>query len=273
MILADGRSSVEIMEKGAYVKSLVLDGLEILKPSEDGVQTHGGMAIMLPYAGRVRNAMYVWEGKQYLLPKNSGEHSIHGLTRELDWAAEKAGENKGIFTIKLSTSNYPTELFLKLDFEINSSSFSIHIEAENKGSVNGPFMAGMHPYFRFKDSWAIESKQNLLRLNFESGFFPDGTITAIKPKALSSKGGMPFDNTYVTNSTPVLFAGDRRIVLENNNMPYLVLYNGQFACKESIAAEPMSAAPDAFNNGIGLVSIPPGEKFRCSATFRLSRVP
>ncbi len=270
MILAEGRSSVEIMEKGAYVKSLVLNGLEILMQSEDGVQTHGGMAIMLPYAGRVRNAMYVWEGKQYHLPKNNGEHSIHGLTRELNWVSEKQGENKGIFTINLSTSNYPTDLFLKLEFEIKSHSFSIHIEAENKGSANGPFMAGMHPYFNFKDSWAIESKQNLLRLNFESGYFPDGTVTAIKPRTLSSKGGLPFDNTYITNTTPVLFAGDRRIIMENTNMPYLVLYNGEFTRGKSIAAEPMTAAPDSFNNGIGLVSIPPGDKFRCSATFRLS---
>lgn len=257
------------MEKGAYVKSLVLDGEEILKPSEDEVQTHGGMALMLPFANRVRNARYLWEEKLYDLPKNNGEHSIHGLTRDLNWDNEKIEENRGVFTHNLLSRSYPTELSLKVAFEITRDTFTTSIDAENRGNKAGPFMAGMHPYFRFNGSWAIESMQNLMRLNYESGYFPDGSMTPVKPSTLSSRCGIQFDNTYLTNSIPTLFTGRRKIRIENTNMPYLVLYNGQFSGGVSVAAEPMSAAPDAYNNGIGLVSIPPGNSFQCSATFRL----
>lgn len=271
MIIEDGESNAEISARGAYVKSLIMGGKEILKPSEDGEETHGGMAILLPYANRVRNARYLWEGKEYNLPKNNGEHSIHGITRELEWNLGKMRKNKGMCTLNLSSSSYPTDLFLKVIFEISRTAFKTSIEAENKGPRTAPFMAGMHPYFNFTDSWTIESLQNLLRLNYESGYFPDGSMTPVKPMTLSSTSGISFDNTYLTNSTPTLAGGDRKIRIETTNMPYLVLYNGKYAGKISVAAEPMSAAPDSYNNGLGLVSIPPGSSFRCSATFRLIR--
>lgn len=269
MFLVNGRSKAEILEKGAYVKSLVLDGHNILKESEDGVQTHGGMAMLLPFANRVRNAKYLWEGNEYSLPQNNGRHSIHGLTRDLTWNLEKTSENKVSCSLVLSSPSYPTHVALKVTYEVSGTAFTVLIEAENNGKNPAPFMAGMHPYFNFNGSWSLESMQNLIRLNYESGYFPDGSMTPVKPKTLNSASGIAFDNTYLTNSIPTLFAGDRKIRIENTNMPYLVLYNGEFARGTSVAAEPMSAAPDSYNNGIGLVAIPPGEKFQCSASFRL----
>ncbi len=269
MILTNGDSSAEILEKGAYVKSLSMGGQDILKLSEDGEQTHGGMAMLLPFANRVRHARYVWEGTEYSLPKNNGEHSIHGLTRNLQWKLEKERENIGKCSVKLSTPEYPAELLISITFLLEKASFTTSIEAENNGRKPAPFMAGMHPYFRFEERWSIESMQNLLRLNYESEYFPDGSMTPVNPTSLNSKCGIAFDNTYLTNSTPILNTGKGKIEVQTANMPYLVIYNGKYSGGTSVAAEPMSAAPDAFNNGIGLVSIPPGDKFHCSAKFRL----
>ena len=268
MFIEDGKSRAEITEKGAYVKSLKLSGSEILKPSEDGEQTHGGMAILLPFANRVRNAKYLWEGEEYYLPQNNGDHSIHGFTRDMKWDLKKAAENKVVGTLDMTNSGYPVDLRLKVTFLISAHAFTTSIEAINMGKVTAPFVAGMHPYFNFNGSWHLESFQNLLRLNYESEYFPDGSLTPVKPKCLNSETGITFDNTYITNSIPTLVAGDRKIRIETSNMPYLVLYNGKYAGKISVAAEPMSGAPDAYNNGIGLATIQPGDSFQCSATFR-----
>ncbi len=273
MFLEEGEGRAEISEKGAYVKSLELDGKTILMPSGDGEQTHGGMALLLPYANRVRNAKYLWEGKEYHLPENNGVHSIHGFTRNLNWDLKKIAKNNIVGNLDLSNSGYPSELHLTVSFHIDQNSFTTSIEANNIGKASVPFVAGMHPYFNFTDSWHVESFQNLLRLNYESGYFPDGSFTPIKPKCINSDSGISFDNTYLTNSIPTLFAGNRKIRIETVNMPYLVLYNGKYAGKASVAAEPMSGAPDAYNNGIGLVSIPPGDSFHCSATFHVSTMP
>lgn len=269
LIIGNGKSQAEIQEHGAYVKSLAIDGNEVLKPSEDGEQTHGGMALLLPFANRVRNAKYLWGGKEYSLPKNNGIHSIHGLTRGLQWNLDKISEDKVQCTLDLKTSVYPSEVFLSVVYEVGKDFFTTSITAENRGNSSAPFMAGMHPYFRFNGYWSLESMQNLLRLNYESGYFPDGSLTPVKPMALNSRSGIPFDNTYLTNSIPILSAGDRKVIIETVNMPYLVLYNGEYAKGVSVAAEPMTGAPDSFNNGIGLVAIPPGGNFHCSARFRL----
>jgi aldose 1-epimerase len=47
-----------------------------------------------------------------------------------------------------------------------------------------------------------------------------------------------------------------------SSYPYLQLYTPPH--RESIAIENLSAAPDAFNNGMGLINLEPG----ASATFK-----
>ena len=210
MILTYGENSVEILEKGAYVKSLHMEGQDILRLSPDGEQTHGGMALLLPFANRVRHARYAWEGREYSLPRNNGEHSIHGLTRDLLWNLEIIRENIGKCSTKLSNHGYPVELHIAVTFELGKDTFTTSIEVENRGKKAAPFMAGMHPYFRSEECWSIESMQNLLRLNYESEYFPDGSMTPVKPSSLNSKCGIAFDNTYLTNSMPILNTGNRR---------------------------------------------------------------
>ena len=63
---------------GAYIKSLSLSGVDILMETPDGEQTHGGAALLIPYANRVRNASYTWNGKEYHLPKTMGNTAYMG---------------------------------------------------------------------------------------------------------------------------------------------------------------------------------------------------
>ena len=59
-----------------------------------------------------------------------------------------------------------------------------------------------------------------------------------------------------------------QIKLERKNMPYFVLYNGKYSRGESVALEPMTGAPDAFNNRIGITEVEPAGEFTCG--FKIS---
>lgn len=271
LVIRHEKSTAEICLKGAYVRTLSLSGKELLKPSHDWRETHGGMAMLLPYANRVRNAEYDWNGRVYHLPRNNGEHSIHGLTRDVEWTVAHRGNNTISLWHKLETDQYPVPLYIKVGYSISSNSFTIEIEATNEGDIPAPFMAGMHPYFVFSDSWRLESPRMLLFMKYEDSYFPDGTVTPRLAGSISSGSGESYDNTFIAGQEVRLVSGDRNVMIRNNNMPFLVVYNGEYSEGTSVAIEPMTAAPDAFNNRIGLITIDPGEQFRCSAVFELQQ--
>jgi len=54
-------------------------------------------------------------------------------------------------------------------------------------------------------------------------------------------------------------------------MPFFVLYNGKYAEGKSIAIEPLTGAPDAFNNGIGLKIIDPLKSLNTQFKIKLIR--
>ena len=270
LLIQRGSSRSEIDINGAYVKSIVLGGEEILKPSSDGIDTHGGMAMLLPYANRVRLARYVWNGKEYVLPKNNGKHSIHGLTREMQWNVAHRGSDSLTLSLKLDTECYPVPLFLKVTYTISDRAFSVSIEAHNEGDIPAPFMAGMHPYFKYDGEWKIECDRSLLRLNYEDSYFPDGSISPVDPVSLNSKSSLKYDNSFIAGDEVRLNAGKHKLNLHNRGMPFMVVYNGEYAEGKSVAVEPMSGAPDAFNNDIGLVAIKAKSSFTCSSVFELT---
>lgn len=262
-------SSAIIRTRGAYVQSIILNGVDLLKESHDGKDTHGGMALLLPFANRIRNAEYKWNGQEYDLPKNNGEHSIHGLTRDVEWTIAHRGRNSVALWYKLDSSDYPVPLYIKVRFTISETGFTVQVEARNEGDIPAPFMAGMHPYFNTVDSWHLESPQTLLYLNYKDLYFPDGTFEACFPENIGSVDGASYDNTFISGNSINLVTGNRKVLIANEQMPYLVVYNGEYAEGKSVALEPMTAAPDSYNNHIGLITIKPGDSFKCMARFEI----
>ncbi len=266
--IAEKGSRLTFDSIGAYVRSLSLAGVDILMKTPDGEQTHGGAAILIPYANRVRNATYRWEGKDYHLPKNSGEHSIHGLTRTLNWDVYKESQ-KAVLTTIIRNEGYPEELGVRLNMAVDSNSFWIQMNFKNSGKTSVPLSPGMHPYFRFKDSWQIRAYAKIKMLEYADGYFPDGNMVRVDQDLLSSESGQAFDNCFTMGNRITLMLGNHSISIETENMPYFVIYNGRYSDGKSVAVEPMVGAPDAFNNRIGLVMLGPLEQFTCSAKFEL----
>ncbi|MEM0157037.1 MAG: aldose 1-epimerase [Thermoplasmataceae archaeon] len=266
--IAKGESKLTFDSIGAYVKSLSLSGTDILMSTPDGEQTHGGAALLIPYANRVRNATYYWNGRDYHLPKNNGDHSIHGLTRALNWDVQTEAQ-KAVLTTVIRNDGYPDGISVRLDMMVDTNSFWIHMNFKNSGKTSAPLSPGMHPYFRFLDSWKIRAYQEIKMLEYVDNYFPDGNMVSIDPAILSSESGRVFDNCFTMGNRVRLMLGDHSVDIETQNMPYFVIYNGRYSAGKSVAVEPMVGAPDAFNNHIGLVTLAPMQQFSCSAKFEL----
>ena len=74
-------------------------------------------------------------------------------------------------------------------------------------------------------------------------------------------GDRSFDGCYALNGDLRLY-NKRGLLIKMTGFPYVQLYAPP--SRTSIAIEPMTGIPDAFNNGIGLKKLAPGEKFQAS---------
>ncbi|WP_366518101.1 hypothetical protein [uncultured Georgenia sp.] len=52
--------------------------------------------------------------------------------------------------------------------------------------------------------------------------------------------------------------------------PWLQIYTGELVGRRGVAVEPMTCPPDAFNSGVDLVELAPGEQH--TLTFRIDAV-
>jgi len=262
-------SLAEIDQTGSYVKKLFIDGVEILKQSNDGKETHGGAAVLIPYANRVRDHVYRFEGREYDLPAESGNHSIHGLVRHVKWDVLEKDEDSVELGFALSDPGYPSRLHNIVKYRIDSESFTTKFEIENTGERNSPVMVGTHPYFLTHGEWDITADKPVKMLEYADRYFPTGQMTDFSMHQMTSKSGTVFDNCFMGGGDLHLHNGMAHILIERENMPYFQVYNGEYAEDKSVAIEPMTGAPDSFNNGIGLITIEPGGKFVCSYTISL----
>lgn len=269
--VASGSSILELDSHGAYVKTLMLSGKEILMDSTDGVSTHGGCTLLIPYANRVRNASYRWRGKDYYLPKNNGQHSIHGFTRDMEWEvlSESASDTLSLRT-EVEREDYPSKLECESCFRLSEKFLEISLSFLNSGSMDLPLSVGFHPYFLHDGYWKIEAPSEIKILNYGDSYFPDGTTSDFDSGLLTSTNPKELDNCFHVGSNLTLITKNYKIAVHNENMEYFVIYNGEYSRGSSVAIEPMTSAPDAFNNGIGLIKLSPNDKFSCSTRFTLS---
>lgn len=262
-------SKAEIKPEGAYMSSLLLDGKEIIKESKDGHQTHGGAAVLIPYAGRVRNARYVYEGTEYNLPKNNGENSIHGFLKNLKWDVRENEGTSVLLSCEFSDPGYPTSIRADVNYELEKNKLTVSTAILNTGGKTAPLLIGFHPYFRISGDWSIKHTSELEQLNFVDGYFPDGTSTPVDFNGLTRMNDMEFDSCFRGGGAVSLRSDSFTMRMERENMPYLVVYNGTYSEGKSVAIEPMTGAPDSFNNGIGRIDLHSSEEFRCSYSIEV----
>lgn len=267
--IASGQSYAVVDPNGAWISRLVLNADEILKKSGDGKPTHGGACSLIPFAGRVRNASYSLDGRTYTLPANDGDNSIHGFTRNLPFRTDVAGDgSSAVFRTSAVNAGYPSRLDVAITMRIGPSWFALAYDVKNSGDRRAPLVIGCHPYFLIHDKWRLLHEGRLERLIMSDGYFPDGRTVTANFNSVENMGENEFDDCFRGGGTLTLRDGKRDVVIKRNNMDYVLLYNGRYADGTSVAIEPMTGAPDAFNNGIGLCLLDPETSFSCSFEIR-----
>ncbi len=275
-----------ILHNGALLN--VIDSYQNNADFKKNVTAKGFKSCKLsPFACRLKNACYNFGDKNYTIEKFLLNGSaLHGLLFDAPFTvtAIVADENSAMVTLQYqytaTDKGYPFKYTCSINYVLkkeNVLTITTTITNNDKGLI--PIQDGWHPYFCLGDSI------NDLQLEFQSKeavVFDEALVStgALRPYqefgALKKIGFTEFDNCYTLNFAEcqpmcVLRNADKKIQLEihpDKSYPYLQVYTPPH--RNSIAIENLSAAPDAFNNGMGLKVLAPAETTSFITTYKIT---
>lgn len=234
-------------------------------------------AKLSPYPNRIANGKYSFEGKEYQLPVNAPPHTLHGLCWNLPFTIKSQLLSSELAQLILQADyistepGYPFSYHIEIEYKLEPSELKCFTKITNTGKGNMPLGDGWHPYFTLGNS--IDNLKLQLpackQLELDSTLIPTGKYTANKlfaePGLLK---GINLDHCFEIENKEGI--AEVKLTDEHKNLCLTIWqqagdrgYNFMQAytppIRNSIAIEPMSCAPNAFNNGIGLTTLNPNE--------------
>ena len=260
---------------GCNITSLILDGQSVLDTNTDPKLLLEDFLcksdFLAPFPNRISDGKYEFKGKTHQLKKNeiARGHAIHGLIikKEFKKIKEVLSElsSKVIFLTKIKPDEfqgYPFHLQIEISFELFEKKLVINVIAINIGENDAPYGVGWHPYLKVGKKvdycqFTIPAK-SILEVDTIKELIPTGNMLAndfgVNKKEINET---TFDTCFTDlGSNSVLFENIELFM--DKSMKFVQVYTPDN--RESIAVEPMSCAPDAFNNQMGIITLKPGSR-------------
>ena len=151
-ILCSDRAVVAIApHDGGRLVSLELDGAELIGRGtpEAGLPPgwyHGSFP-MAPYAGRVKDATFRFDGTTYRLPPNAGPHAGHGLVFDVPWSTVTPSTGSRVVLATPLDGRWPFGGTVEQVVALDGTGLSVTLTLSNDDRPM-PGALGFHPWFR-----------------------------------------------------------------------------------------------------------------------------
>ncbi|MBS0026841.1 aldose 1-epimerase [Chitinophaga sp. 22321] len=255
----------------------LIDSYKDLADLEANLRSSFKSVKLSPYACRIKDAKYSWEGSDYSIQKTIAPgNAIHGLLYDAAFTvtAQEANDQQAAITLthhfkQTDDAGYPFAYDCIATFTLHANNeLQLSTKVVNQSNTVIPVMDGWHPYFTTGTpvdelELTFASKQIV---EFNEKLLPTGNLLPytefVSGKLLK---GVELDNSFLLDQEkpqPQATIHDPKKNINiafypGNNYPILQIYIPPH--RTSIAVENLSGAPDAFNNGIGLVQLAAGE--------------
>lgn len=267
------KSKLQIAQKyGCNPNILILNGQKVL----DGNETEELLKedfickgdFLVPFPNRVCDGIYTFEGQTHQLYPNETDrgHALHGflMKKECELVSHDEGEESAVVIFRTTFTKgefqgYPFDLEITISFTLKEKALDIKITAKNTGTSKAPYGIGWHPYLtankKIDDCNLRIPAKKIMEVRADKELIPT-------EKLLDNEFGSEL-RTIGDTQLDTCFADlvDHTVRFENielwmdETMQYFQSYTPDE--RMSIAVEPMSCAPDAFNNGLGLIILEP----------------
>ena len=282
--IAHGSQQATVVEVGAAVREYRDGDREIFQsyPEDDVSWAYHG-SVLVPWPNRVRDGRYEFDGEaqQVALTEPSNHNAIHGLAAWLPWTlVEHAPRCVTLSCRLLPSPGYPFQLDTVVVYELRDEGLVVTTTSTNRGDQACPYALGFHPYVSAGPGATIDDctlhMDASRRLLVDDRLIPVGH-EPVEGTAYDFRGDRPLAGrvldtgfTDVTadaagRSTVSVTGPDNHSVevWADANFGFWQVYTGEDLPvplrRRSLAVEPMTAAPNAFQTGWGLQRLEPGE--------------
>lgn len=273
-VIRHGAWGAAITEVGATLRELRLGNEPILDGfGAEEMANAGRGQVLAPWPNRIRDGRYTFGGQelQLGLSEPGRGNATHGLVRWLPWipAAHTANSIR-LRCLLHPQPGYPFSLRCDLTYSLTEHGLHVSFSAHNAGPGPAPFGLGFHPYLSAGrgpvDSWRLQVPAREMLIS-DSRMIPIGREAVAgkfdfrRPRPI---GDLALDTCFTSlQGDRVLLESERRLELWfGAGFTHLMVFSGDGLperARASLAVEPMTCAPDAFNSGEGLRVLEAGE--------------
>ena len=265
----------------------LLDGYAVDEPA-----TSGRGQVLAPWPNRIRDGTYEFDGRshQLELTEPARGNAIHGLVRHAAWQATEQDTSRVVVEYELDPQpGYPFTLALRTEYVLSLDGLEVTTTATNLGSVACPYGCGFHPYLTAGtptvDDAVLSVPGDTVLLADERGI-PTGRVpveaTAFDFRRPSRVGTTVLDHCFTDldrdedGRVRVRLTGSEGhgvLLWADERYRYVMIFTGDplpDVDRRSLAVEPMTCPPNAFQTGENVIVIAPGESF--SSTWGINAV-
>ena len=299
ILLQSGTSKIEILPHcGAILNRWtvqmhdrawdIIDGYESPADFKLNCEAKGFRSAKLsPYVCRLNESQYDFDGVHYTIGKfKLAGNVIHGLLYDNVFTVVNSFSDDQAAVVVLqhdydgSDAGYPFTYTLQVTYVLRSNNeLGINTTVINTHTASIPIADGWHPYFSLGDkvnnlAFSMETDAMVV---FNDALIPTGELEAFhsfqQPTVI---GETSLDNCFLLrkplqHAACILTNQKEQIQLSifpDTSYPYLQVYTPPH--RNSIAIENLSAAPDAFNNSMGLIILEAGETHAFTTTYKVT---
>lgn len=262
----------------------IIDAFESPKEALQDIRNGYKSAFLSPFTCRMNEGKYAFAQKYYQVEKSFlGNHAIHGLTFDVIFTVDEAISTEESASVQLSYQynrddiGYPFRYSIVQVWKLekgNKLSVATTVQHDNEHAI--PYAQGWHPYFKLGATVddCVFSFTTDKHVEFDDTLLPTGK-TFVDSRF---KSGILLKDIFLDNCFHLTESEGATCTLQNEALkltinpdasyPYLQVYTPPH--RKSIAIENLSGAPDCFNNGLGLLTLPPNKPAHFSTTYTIT---
>lgn len=239
LTLRQGATTVGLdLAAGGRVARLDLGDLAVVAHVDPSSEVHWGSFVMAPWAGRIRDARFDFDGRSHLLRQNWGQHAIHGTVLDRPWQVVEATADSAVLECSLD-ERWPWRGRVRQAVRVLASGVEFILEVHTDGEPF-PASAGWHPWFRRRLARGgpveIELRAESMLLRDDAGI-PTGERVPLPDG--------PWDDCFDQVQWPVTLSWPGALRLDiSADTRYGVVYTEE---QDAVCVEPQTGPPDALN--------------------------
>lgn len=283
--LEAGDYRAQLASVGATLVSLTRSGRDLVLsfPATELPTAYKGK-ILLPWPNRIEAGRYSYAGVDYQLPVNEVEtgSAAHGFVTWLNWEVSGQGPTSVTFSLFLPPQRaYPFALRLETTYTLDAEAGLVcRVVAENIGEQTAPYGVAVHPYLTCNQapldrclllvpaSSYLEVDENLIptgEVSVDGTDYDFRTARTVADTMIDNAFGQLPPEEWNVDLTDPETAMTVRLTSDER---WLQIYSADQLGRPGVAVEPMSCPPNAFNTGVDVIELSPGQLSTLSYSIR-----